>query len=551
MIILAFVLWAIIWQDSAADVVSKIDEQVVGNLSWFYMALVSCFVIFVLWVGLGRFGDIKLGKDHDKPEFSTGSWLAMLFAAGMGIGLVFWGVAEPMSFFHDPKPEVGGSDAEKTQFAMVQTFLHWGIHPWAIYVVVGLAVAYAVHRKGRPVSIRWALEPIFGDKIKGRWGDVIDIVAVVGTIFGIATSLGLGVKQIAAGLDFIDWAESSDPLLVILIAVITAFATLSVVSGVGRGIKWLSNINMVVAGLIMLFVVIAGPTLFVFNGFVQDIGVYLQDVVRLSFDTGAASGDDGTSWVNGWTTFYWGWWISWSPFVGIFIARISRGRTVREFVCGVLLVPTLLTFFWFAVFGGSGISEAINGSEDFKNADGAVSEDLAMFQLLDTLPGGSFIAGVTILLIVLFFVTSSDSGSYVVCMLTSGGDPEPPMWTRVFWCVLEGAVAAALLLAAAGDEALNTLKTTAVLVALPFSFVMIGMSIATIKSFMEERRAALEALEQEKQEKLIDETVSAIEGSLERNGGLETVPQARSAAEPGAESSDSSADAPPADRGGG
>lgn len=527
LIILAFVLFAVIGQDSAAEAVLKVQEEIVGNLSWFYMALVSLFVIFVLWVGIGRFGDIRLGKDDERPEFSTFSWLAMLFAAGMGIGLVFWGVAEPLNFFDAPRPGVGGSEAARSEFAMVQTFLHWGIHPWAIYVVVGLAVAYSVHRKGRPVSIRWALEPIFGDKVKGAWGDVIDTIAVVGTLFGVATSLGFGVMQIASGMNFLGWVD--DPggkgILVVLIICITAVATLSVVSGIGKGIKWLSNVNMGLAGLIMLFVLIAGPTLFIFNGLVQDTGGYLQNVLQLSFDTGASQGDDGTSWVNGWTVFYWGWWISWAPFVGIFIARISRGRTVREFVCGVLLVPTLLTFVWFSIFGGTALHQQVNGDHDYIGEEG-VSTNNALFEMLDTLPGGTFVAGVAILLIVLFFVTSSDSGSYVVDMLASGGDPNPPTWSRVFWALAEGAVAIALLLASgSGDTAsLDTLKTAAIIIALPFSIVMIGMCIATLKSFRQERQAYLEARRQAQQERLIDETVAAIEeglenGSLSENGG--------------------------------
>ncbi|MFE9339373.1 BCCT family transporter [Streptomyces sp. NPDC007063] len=522
-VILLFVLYAVIGQDTAAEQVQNVQDEIVGNLSWFYMALVSLFVIFVIWIGIGRYGDIKLGKDHEKPEFSTLSWFAMLFAAGMGIGLVFWGVAEPLNFFHAPRPGIGEGAADREQFAMVQTFLHWGIHPWAIYVVVGLAVAYSVHRKGRPVSIRWALEPILGNRVNGVLGNVIDTVAVVGTLFGVATSLGFGVMQVASGMNFLGWVDdpNSKLLLVVLISCITGIATVSVVTGIGKGIKWLSNINMGVAALIMLFVLIAGPTVFLLNGLAQDVGGYLQNVLQLSFDTGAAHGKEGTSWVNGWTVFYWGWWISWAPFVGIFIARISRGRTVRQFVCGVLLVPTLLTFVWFAIFGGTGLFQQMNDKHNYVH-DGAISTNNALFEMLDTLPGGKFVAGVSILLIVLFFVTSSDSGSYVVDMLASGGDPNPPVWSRVFWALAEGAVAIALLLASdlgAGAASLNTLKTAAIVIALPFSIVMIGMCVATLKSFHQERQAYLRAKEQKQQEELIDQTVAALEDSLE-NGTL-------------------------------
>ncbi|MGW0824422.1 BCCT family transporter [Streptomyces sp. NPDC002845] len=516
-IIVAFVLYATIFKNSAQDVISTVQEEIISGLGWYYTALVSLFVIFALWVGIGRFGDIKLGKDNERPEFGMGSWLAMLFAAGMGIGLVFWGVAEPLNHFVSPRPGVGEGEAARSEFAMVQTFLHWGIHPWAIYVVVGLAVAYAVHRKGRPISIRWALEPLFGDRIKGAWGDAIDTVAIVGTVFGVATSLGFGVLQISAGLGFQGWVtDPGTPLRVALIVGITLLATISVVTGVGKGIKWLSNINMGLAGALMVFVLIAGPTLFILNGFVEDIGAYLQNLLALSFDTGATHGAEGTAWVSGWTVFYWGWWISWAPFVGIFIARISRGRTVREFVTGVLLVPTLLTFLWFAILGGSALHHETVGDGGLVGEDGAVGTDSALFQLLDTLPGGTFVAGVTLLLIVLFFVTSSDSGSYVVDVLASGGDPEPPAWSRVFWCAAEGAVAIALLIASGtGTSSLSTLQTAAIITALPFSLVMIGMCLATAKSFRREHHAYLAAQRKKQEERLIDQAVTAFEEGLE------------------------------------
>ncbi|MGW0734892.1 BCCT family transporter [Streptomyces sp. NPDC002851] len=525
-IILGFVLYSTVFSGSAQSTISTIQEEIVGGLGWYYMALVSLFVIFVLWVGIGRYGDIKLGKDGEKAEFGLGSWLAMLFAAGMGIGLVFWGVAEPLTHFASPKPGVGEGTAERSEFAMIQTFLHWGIHPWAVYVVVGLAVAYAIHRKGRPVSIRWALEPILGKRIKGAWGDAIDTIAIVGTLFGVATSLGFGVLQIASGLESQGWVTNpGKPAQIALIAGITLIATVSVVSGIGKGIKWLSNINMTLAGVLMLFVLIAGPTLFILNVFVQDIGAYLHNILSLSFDTGADQGAEGTKWISGWTVFYWGWWISWAPFVGIFIARISRGRTVREFVTGVLLVPTLLTFVWFAVFGGSALHRETVGDGGLVGEDGTVGTSSAFFELLHTLPGGAFVAGAALLLIVLFFVTSSDSGSYVVDMLASGGDPEPPVWSRVFWAFSEGAVAIALLIASGtGTAALTTLQTAAIITALPFSLVMIGMSIAMLRSFRQERQAYLAARQKKQEERLIDQAVTAFEEGLENGATSHAVP---------------------------
>ncbi|MFB4196549.1 BCCT family transporter [Streptomyces carpaticus] len=509
-IIGVFVLWAIIWDKAALRVVNTINSDVVGNLGWYYMVLVSLFVIFVIWVGLSRFGDIKLGKDNDKPDFSTASWLAMLFAAGMGIGLVYWGVAEPLTFYDSPRPGVEGGEAEASRAAFSQTFLHWGIHPWAIYVVVGLAIAYAVHRKGHPVSIRWTLEPLLGDKVKGRAGDVIDIVALVGTVFGVATSLGFGVLQISAGADFLGWADNPGTALqVALIVGITLLAVVSVLSGVGKGIKWLSNINMGLFFGLMLFVLLAGSTTLLLSDFTENIGFYLQSLPSLSFDTGAAHGEDGKAWVSGWTVFYWGWWISWAPFVGIFIARISKGRTVRQFVAGVLLVPSLLTFFWFSVIGGSGVNQERTEPGSMVGADG-VDKDSALFSLLDHFPGGALVAGVAMLLIVLFFVTSSDSGSYVVDMLASGGDPEPPRWSRAFWACAQGVVAIALLVAA-GSDALTTLQTVAIIIALPFSLVMIAMCIATLKQFRAERAAYLAAQRRETEERLIEEAVAALE----------------------------------------
>nr|WP_083886275.1 BCCT family transporter [Actinoalloteichus spitiensis] len=503
-IILAFVALTMIFPSQAEEIIGTVQGSIVDGFGWYYVALVSGFVVFSLWVGIGHFGDIKLGKDDEEPEFSLASWLAMLFAAGMGIGLVFWGVAEPLNHFASPKPGVEGTPEQVGQQSLVQTFLHWGLHPWAIYVVVGLAIAYAVHRKGRPVSIRWALEPLLGDRVKGRWGDVIDVVAVVGTLFGVATSLGFGVLQVAAGLDFvgIDGVADSTPALILLIGGITAMAIFSVVSGVKKGVKWLSNINMSMAAILMLFVLIAGPTLFLLREFVQSIGLYLQNLLQLSFDVSAMQGEEGAAWQAAWATFYWGWWISWAPFVGIFIARISRGRTVREFVAGVLLVPTVITFLWFTIFGGTGLYRELFG-EGGLVVDGAVNTEGALFGVLGDLPGGMIVSVFAIVLIVLFFVTSSDSGSLVVDMLTSGGNPEPPTWSRVFWSVVEGLVAIALLVVG-GDSGLAALQTTAIVIAFPFSIIMIGMCVATWRQFHEERESWLRARRKRQREELTE-----------------------------------------------
>lgn len=490
-LIVAFVLFAVVAPDAAADGIGAVQASIVDTLGWYYVLLIAIFVVFALAMGFSRFGDIRLGRDDEDPEFGIKSWFAMLFSAGMGIGLVFWGVAEPLNHFVAPRPGFDGGEVETARRAMTQTYLHWGIHAWAIYVVAGLAIAYSVHRKGYPVSIRWALEPLLGDRVKGRLGDLIDITAVVGTVFGVATSLGFGVAQIAAGLDFtgvVDGGSGSVGLQVVLIVVITAIATASVVSGVGRGIKWLSNFNMGLAALLLVFILVAGPTIFLLREFVQNFGDYFTNVLGLSFDVSAYRGADGEAWQASWTTFYWGWWVSWAPFVGVFIARISRGRTVREFVLGVLLVPTLVTFLWFSVLGGTALHRELFGDGGLIADDGTVGTESSLFTLLDAFPGSTLVIGLTILLIVTFFVTSSDSGSLVVDMLASGGDIDPPKWSRIMWAVLEGAVAAALL--GVGGGGLTALQTAAIVIALPFSVVMVAMMFATVRAFRAEVRAA-------------------------------------------------------------
>ncbi|WP_277068605.1 BCCT family transporter [Saccharomonospora viridis] len=522
-IILVFVAAAVIAPDAMSDVIGTIQEQVVSSFSWYYMLIVSGFVLFSLWIGLSHYGDIKLGPDEEEPEFGLKVWFSMLFAAGMGIGLVFWGVAEPLNHYAGIPNRATGitQDESGAQDALVQTFLHWGLHPWAIYVVVGVAIAYVVHRKKRPVSIRYALESLIGKRVNGWLGDAIDIAAVVGTLFGVATSLGLGVLQIGAGLDFLDIVSDPGNLTyVVLIGVISLLAIISVVTGVKRGIKWLSNINMGLAGLMMLIVLAFGPTLFIFKDLVQSIGAYLQNLVAMSFNTTAYEGEDGNAWQGFWTAFYWGWWISWAPFVGVFIARISRGRTVREFVAGVLLVPTAVTMLWFTVFGGTALYRELFGEGGLvgTDADGnpTVDTEASLFAVLEALPGGAVLCVGAVILIVLFFVTSSDSGSLVVTMLSSGGDPEPPKWHRVFWGVLEGAVAVALLFAGG----LSALQTVAILIALPFSVVMLGMCASIIRDFRAERAAMLRAQRKLQREQLTEHVTNSLidEGLVDPNG---------------------------------
>ncbi|WP_417218694.1 BCCT family transporter [Arthrobacter sp.] len=514
-IIVALVVIAMIEPEGTSKVFTDLQTAVVRGLAPYYMLVVGAFVVFAIWMGVSRYGNITLGADDEKPEFSLLSWFAMLFAAGMGIGLVFWGAAEPLTFFVNPKPGVTGDQAHIAQAAMGQTFMHWGLHAWAIYAVVGLSMAYAIHRRGRPISIRWALEPLLGDRVKGGLGDTIDVIAVVGTLFGVATSLGLGVQQISAGLAHMRVVgEVNNTLLVVLIIIITLIALLSAVSGVGKGIKWLSNINLGMAGVFMISILLLGPTLYIFRDLVSSLGYYLQNILGMTLDTATYTGADGLKWLGSWTIFYWGWWMSWAPFVGVFIARISRGRTVREFVMGVLAVPTIVSFIWFSIMGGTAIHRAwsdMNGGL-FDAKEGIVSQNV-LFNMLAQLPLGGVLSVIAVLLVTIFFVTSSDSGSLVIDMLASGGDTDPPKWSRVLWASLEGLVAIALLLAGG----LGTLQTASILTALPVSLVIVGMCIATYKALHAEHQVLLRAERRQRRAELALEVEEGITGHLAEN----------------------------------
>ncbi|GAA1811473.1 BCCT family transporter [Nesterenkonia flava] len=520
--------------EDAAAAFDELNATIVNSIGWWYVILGAAFVAFALWAGLSKAGNIRLGRDDEKPEFSLGSWFTMLFAAGMGIGLVFWGVAEPLWHFTSP-PEVtgdlgvneAGEPIAATQSAamgdaMGLTIFHWGLHAWAMYVIVGLGLAYMTFRRGRPLSIRWLLEPIFGRKLIESWvGHVIDIVAIVGTVFGVVTSLGLGTQQIAAGLGFMGWADTDNEwLLTGLVVVIMAIATISVVTGVHKGLKWLSNVNMVIAALMAFFVLIAGPTLFLLQSFVGNIGEYLMAFPQLLFETGADYAGTGAGigedeeggwtllggWSADWTIYYWGWWMSWAPFVGMFIARISRGRTIREFVLGVLLAPTLVGIVWFSIFGNAGLWYLITRGEESMlvevldddgnvvldeagNATYTVGNDESLFLLLENLPWTSILAVVAIIVITTFFITSGDSGSLVTDVLAYGGRTETPKLTRVFWTALI-ALTAIVLLAAAQDPAasLRVLQVSSIAAAAPLSIVYALAMISQIRLFLYEGR---------------------------------------------------------------
>lgn len=476
-LIIAFALFGALFPKRAGSLFDALQEGIVRDFGWFYIAAVAIFLFFVVFLMLSRYGDVRLGPDESEPEYSYLSWFAMLFSAGMGIGLLFFGVAEPIQ--HYALPPVGdGRSVEAARQAMVLTFFHWGLHAWAIYIVIGLALAYFAFRRGLPLTLRSALFPLIGKRIHGPIGHAIDIFAVLGTMFGVATSLGFGVLQVNAGFAYLFGLPVSAPVQLVLIAVITGMATLSAGIGLDRGVKRLSELNIILAITLLLFVLATGSTVFLLQAFVQNIGAYLGAVVQRTFRMYAY---EPNAWLGKWTLFYWGWWISWSPFVGMFIARISRGRTIREFVGGVLLVPVLFTFLWMTVFGNTAIALDLTGTASIVQT---VADNLptALFEVLQQLPLSVIASGIATLLVITFFVTSADSGALVIDMITSGAAPNPPVWQRIFWAVCAGVVAAVLLLAGG----LQALQTAALASALPFTVIMLFICYGLMRALQTE-----------------------------------------------------------------
>ncbi|MES3095264.1 BCCT family transporter [Sphingomonas aerolata] len=482
-LILAFALFGALAPETANRVFTTVQALIVADFGWFYIAAVAGFLIFAIFLMLSRYGDVKLGPDDSEPDYSYLSWFAMLFSAGMGIGLIFFGVAEPIQ--HYASPPVGeGKTIAAAREAMVLTFFHWGLHAWAIYIVVGLALAYFAFRRGLPLTIRSALYPLIGKRIYGPIGHAVDIFAVLGTMFGVATSLGLGVLQVNAGFNHLFGLPTSVPVQLVLIAAITGMATLSVVAGLDKGVKRLSELNIILAGLLLAFVLVTGSTVFLLQAFVQNIGTYLGEVVPRTFRLYAY---EPNPWLGNWTLFYWGWWIAWSPFVGMFIARISRGRTIREFIGGVLLVPTLFTFLWMTVFGNTAIALDMAGTAAIADTV-ANNLPVALFETLEQLPFATIVSGIATLLIITFFVTSADSGALVIDMITSGAAENPPVWQRVFWAVSAGAVGAVLLVAGG----LQALQTAAIASALPFAVVMVFICYGLLRALQTEGQEAMD-----------------------------------------------------------
>ncbi len=465
---LIFVLFAVIAPKTAQVLFSAIQAWVIHSAGWFYVLSVALFLLFVVGLAISDYGRIKLGPDHSEPDYSYMSWFAMLFSAGMGIGLMFFGVAEPvMHTMSPPTGDPGTVDAARE--AMRITFFHWGLHAWAIYAVVALSLAYFSFRHNLPLTIRSALYPLIGERIHGPIGHAVDIFAVLGTLFGVATSLGFGVMQVNAGLHYLFDIPVGIGWQIGLIAIITSFATISVVLGLDGGIRRVSEINLILAVVLLVFVLFAGPTVYLLQTYVQNIGHYLSSLVESTFKLYAY---EPSGWIGGWTLFYWGWWIAWSPFVGMFIARVSRGRTIREFVIGVLLVPVGFTCMWMTFFGNTALHMILDQGNAALAKAVSADTSVALFKFFEYLPWSSVASLLATVLVVTFFVTSSDSGSMVVDMLTSGGsEEETPVWQRIFWSVTEGCIAAALLVAGG----LKALQTATIASALPFTVIMLLM----------------------------------------------------------------------------
>ncbi|MHA6616014.1 BCCT family transporter [Pseudonocardia sp. DLS-67] len=477
-LVVAFIAWGVLHTASLSAVASAVLAGVVRGGGWAFVLGASGFVVFALWLALSRYGRIPLGRDDEEPEFRTISWIAMMFSAGMGIGLMFYGVSEPLAHFTSPPPgTVAPGTAEAFDVAMATTLFHWTLHPWAIYAVVGLAIAYSTFRRGRRSLISSALEPLLGGRrFGGPLGRAVDVMAIFATLFGSAASLGLGALQIGGGLQAGGYLASvPTALLVVVIVVLTIAFVASAVSGVAKGIQWLSNINMVLAAVLAVFVFVAGPTILILNLLPTAIGDYFGNLAQMAARTGASGGDATETWLSGWTVFYWAWWISWTPFVGMFIARISRGRTIKQFVSGVILVPSAVSLIWFAIFGGAAVSIQRAGT-DLASA----STEGQLFGVLEAYPLGAALGVVAMILVSIFFVSGADAASVVMGTLSQRGSLNPSRGIVIFWGVVMGAIAAVMLLVG-GDDALSGIQNITIIMAVPFGLVMVLLCVALTK----------------------------------------------------------------------
>lgn len=501
-IVSLFVLWGFFLPKNLEQVSNAALAFTTRNFGWFYVLATFIFLVFALYLAFGPYGKIKLGEDDDEPDYSFWSWLAMLFSAGMGIGLVFWGVAEPIfHYITPPSADVEPGSIQAASTALRYSFFHWGLHPWAIYTIVGLSIAYFQFRKKETGIISSTFRPLIGDRVDGSLGKAIDTLASIATAFGVATSLGLGALQISGGMNHLFNIPNERLTQLIIIIIVTLIYMISATTGLNKGILYLSNTNLFVAAALLLVVFLFGPTQFMIEAFTTTIGSYLGNLIPMSFRmTPFTNGE----WIGAWTLFYWAWWIAWAPFVGAFIARVSRGRSIKEFVMAVLFVPTLLGCLWFAVFGGTALNFEINGVFPIADAVQA-DETTALFVTLEQLPLGWIIGVIAVILIVTFFITSADSATFVLGMLTSNGSLNPANSTKLIWGVLQSSVAAALLL----SGGLNGLQTASIVAALPFSVIMIFMVFSINKALraeiIEERRRERRRIK--KLEQLVEEEI--------------------------------------------
>jgi glycine betaine transporter len=474
---LIFIAWGVFAPENLQTSTTKIQTFLQIKFGWFYLLSATGFLTFSIFLIFSKYGSIKLGKDDDEPEFSTLTWFAMLFSAGMGIGLVFWGAAEPIFHFYEP-PTGEGQTAESARVALRYSFFHWGLHPWGIYTVIALSLAYFKFRKGAPGLISYIFEPLLGDRVKGPIGKLIDIIAVIATIFGVATSLGFGAAQISGGISylFVDIPNTFFTQLIIIL-IVTVLFTISASTGLDKGIAILSNLNIILAVGLMLFLLFAGPTNFIMDFFTQTIGGYLQNLTSMSFRLGPLN-ESRSDWIQSWTVFYWAWWIAWAPFVGTFIARVSKGRTIREFVLGVLIVPSIFGALWFSVFGGSGIYLEMFEGVSIYNVMTDLGTEIALFSVLEHYPLGWLMSLLAIFLISTFFITSADSATFVLGMLTTNGGLNPPNSIKFIWAIIISASATILLY----SGGLAALQTASIIAAFPFAIILIMMLFSLTKA---------------------------------------------------------------------
>ncbi len=508
-LIILFIIITLGVGEPMEQVFEAIQTGISKGGGWFFVLSVNFFLLFSLAIAFSKFGKIRLGGKTAEPDFSKTSWFAMLFSAGMGIGILFWSVGEPV--LHYVSPPIGeGSTVVSAERSMQYTFLHWGLHAWGIYALVGMALAFFAFNKKLPLTISSAFHPLIGERINGKIGKTINVLAVLATLFGLATSLGLGVQQINAGLSHLTNIQENVTVQIILLAVIILIATGSVIAGMSSGVKRLSQMNIIIGAVFLVFIIIIGPTLFITGSILQNIGAYLNNFFEISFWTETYQQSD---WQQDWTVFYWAWWISWSPFVGMFIARISRGRSIREFMLGVLLVPSLVTFIWLSAFGGSALFLELNNIADLASL---VQENVAtsLFVLLEQFPLGILASILGLILITSFFVTSADSGSLVIDSLTAGGKLDAPVQQRVFWAVVKGGVAAVLLV----GGGLGALQTASIITGLPFAIVLLIMSYSLVIGLQDEKNKLIHFEKEEKTEKVsYQETIKNVIDKRDKN----------------------------------